>query len=121
MAKNTGLGRGLDSIFLDNTTEEKGGVTVMRVSDIEPNRSQPRREFDENALHDLANSIAAHGLIQPIIVRPSQNGYYQIVAGERRWRASKMAGLSEIPVIVREHDDTKAAGLNKRKRPARGP
>ncbi|MBO4770751.1 MAG: ParB/RepB/Spo0J family partition protein [Clostridia bacterium] len=112
MAKNTGLGRGLDSIFLDNTTEEKGGVTVMRVSDIEPNRSQPRREFDENALHDLANSIAAHGLIQPIIVRPSQNGYYQIVAGERRWRASKMAGLSEIPVIVRELDDTKAAQVS---------
>ena len=112
MAKNTGLGRGLDSIFLDNTTEEKGGVTVMRVADIEPNRDQPRREFDENALHDLANSIAAHGLIQPIVVRPAQNGYYQIVAGERRWRASKMAGLTEIPVIVRELDDTKAAQVS---------
>jgi len=112
MAKNTGLGRGLDSIFLDNTTEEKGGVTVMRVADIEPNRDQPRREFDENALHDLANSIAAHGLIQPIVVRPVQNGYYQIVAGERRWRASKMAGLTEIPVIVRELDDTKAAQVS---------
>ncbi|MBR6427080.1 MAG: ParB/RepB/Spo0J family partition protein [Clostridia bacterium] len=112
MAKNTGLGRGLDSIFLDNTTEEKGGVTVMRVADIEPSRDQPRREFDENALHDLANSIAAHGLIQPIVVRPAQNGYYQIVAGERRWRASKMAGLTEIPVIVRELDDTKAAQVS---------
>ena len=97
---------------LDNTTEEKGGVTVMRVADIEPNRDQPRREFDENALHDLANSIAAHGLIQPIVVRPAQNGYYQIVAGERRWRASKMAGLTEIPVIVRELDDTKAAQVS---------
>lgn len=108
--KNTGLGRGLEAIFLDNTVDESGNVTMLRLSDIEPNPDQPRREFDAEALAQLADSIAAHGLIQPIVVRSAGNdGYYQIIAGERRWRASKMAGLTEVPVLIMELDDKKAA------------
>ncbi|MBQ8254492.1 MAG: ParB/RepB/Spo0J family partition protein [Clostridia bacterium] len=108
--KNTGLGRGLEAIFLDNSAEENGGVTMMRLSEIEPNPDQPRRDFDPEALSQLAESIATHGLIQPIIVRSTGSGeYYEIIAGERRWRASKMAGLTEVPVIIMELDDQKAA------------
>ncbi len=110
--KNTGLGRGLDAIFIDNTVEDSGNVTMLRLSEIEPNPDQPRREFDAESLAQLADSIATHGLIQPIVVRSAENdGYYQIIAGERRWRASKMAGLTEIPVIVMELDDKKAAQI----------
>jgi len=110
--KNTGLGRGLDAIFLDNSVDESGGVIMLRLSDIEPNPEQPRREFEPEALAQLADSIATHGLIQPIVVRSAgAEGYYQIVAGERRWRASKMAGLSEVPVIIMEMDDKKAAQI----------
>lgn len=109
--KNTGLGRGLDAIFIDNSVDETGNITMLRVSEIEPNPNQPRRDFDSEALSNLAESIAAHGLIQPIVVRSAGNnsGYYQIIAGERRWRASKMAGLTEIPVIIMEIDDKKSA------------
>ena len=108
--KNTGLGRGLEAIFLDNSAEENGGVTMLRLSEIEPNPNQPRREFDPEALSQLAESIATHGLIQPIVVRSTGTGeYYEIIAGERRWRASKMAGLTEVPVIIMELDDRKAA------------
>ncbi len=108
--KNTGLGRGLEAIFLDNTAEENGGVTMMRLSEIEPNPDQPRKDFDPEALSQLAESIATHGLIQPIIVRSTGSGeYYEIIAGERRWRASKLAGLTEVPVIIMELDDQKAA------------
>ena len=108
--KNTGLGRGLDAIFIDNSVEDSGNVTMLRISEIEPNPDQPRREFDPEALAQLADSIATHGLIQPIVVRSAgTDGYYQIIAGERRWRASKMAGLTEIPVIVKELDNSKAA------------
>lgn len=108
--KNTGLGRGIEAIFLDNTAEENGGVTMMRLSEIEPNPDQPRRDFDPEALSQLAESIATHGLIQPIIVRSTGSGeFYEIIAGERRWRASKMAGLTEVPVIIMELDDQKAA------------
>ena len=108
--KNTGLGRGIEAIFLDNTAEDNGGVTMMRLSEIEPNPDQPRRDFDPEALSQLAESIATHGLIQPIIVRSTGSGeFYEIIAGERRWRASKMAGLSEVPVIIMELDDRKAA------------
>lgn len=108
--KNTGLGRGLDAIFIDNSVDDSGNVTMLRISEIEPNPDQPRREFDPEALAQLADSIATHGLIQPIVVRSAgTDGYYQIIAGERRWRASKMAGLTEIPVIVKELDDSKAA------------
>ncbi len=110
--KNTGLGRGLEAIFLDNTAEENGGVTMMRLSEIEPNPDQPRKDFDPEALSQLAESIATHGLIQPIIVRSTGSGeYYEIIAGERRWRASKLAGLTEVPVIIMELDDQKAAQI----------
>lgn len=109
--KNTGLGRGLDAIFADNSeAEEKNRISVLRISEIEPNPDQPRKNFDQESLMELASSIAAHGLIQPIVVRPSRSeGYFEIVAGERRWRAAKMAGLSEVPVIEMELDDKKAA------------
>lgn len=105
-AKKGGLGRGLDALFNENATDEKGVVT-LRLSEIEPNRNQPRTSFDEEALSELADSIEKHGLIQPIVVRPTSSGVYQIVAGERRWRASRMAGLSEVPVVIKELDDQK--------------
>ena len=104
--KKGGLGRGLEALFNENATEEKGVVT-LRLSEIEPNRNQPRANFDEDALSELADSIAKHGLIQPIVVRPTSGGMYQIVAGERRWRACRMAGLSEVPVVIKELDDQK--------------
>ncbi len=110
--KKTGLGRGLEAIFLDNTAEEvREGITILRVSDVEPNADQPRKAFDNEALQALADSIAANGLLQPILVRESGNGFYKIVAGERRWRACKMAGLTELPAIVMEIDDKKAAEI----------
>lgn len=113
MGKDKGLGRGLDAIFLDNSEEEKGDkVTTLRLSEIEPEQKQPRTIFNHEPLEELASSIATHGLIQPIIVRESKNGYYKIIAGERRWRASKMAGLTEVPVIIIEADDRKAAELS---------
>lgn len=99
-AKKGGLGRGLDALFYDNA-ESDGGVTEIKTSDIEPNKDQPRKDFDESALNDLADSIAAHGLLQPILVTPKTNGTYMIVAGERRWRASRIAGLQKVPVIIK--------------------
>lgn len=108
----SGLGRGLDSIFLDNTTPEgSGGGTMVRISQIEPRKDQPRKNFELEALQQLADSIATHGLIQPVVVRESIGGYYEIIAGERRWRAAKMAGLTEIPVNVISADDKKASEL----------
>ncbi len=103
-AKKGGLGRGLEALFNENATDEKGVVT-LRLTEIEPNRNQPRTNFDEDALTELADSIAKHGLIQPIVVRPTSSGVYQIVAGERRWRACRMANLSEVPVVIKELDD----------------
>ena len=103
-AKKGGLGRGLDALFNDNSTENNGAVTV-KLTEIEPNRDQPRRDFDEEALGELADSIAKHGLIQPIVVRPTAGGSYQIIAGERRWRACRMAGLDEVPVMIKKIDD----------------
>lgn len=108
--KKRGLGKGLDAIFAENTTEN-GSTVELRISEIEPNRSQPRKEFDEEALSELADSIAQHGLIQPILVRPIRNDGYQIVAGERRWRASRMAGLSTVPVIIKEMSDSETAQI----------
>lgn len=105
-AKKGGLGRGLEALFNENATDEKGVVT-LRLSEIEPNRNQPRTNFDEDALAELADSIQKHGLIQPIVVRPTSSGVYQIVAGERRWRACRMAELYEVPVIIKELDDQK--------------
>ena len=113
MAKKTGLGKGLDALFAANTIvpeEEKIQpneiVQNLKVIEIEPNRDQPRRMFDEESLDELAASIERYGVIQPIIVA-KKDDYYQIVAGERRWRASKKAGLTEIPAIIRENDERK--------------
>lgn len=99
--KKGGLGRGLDSLFNENSTEESG-VLKLNINDIEPNREQPRKDFDEDSVSELADSIAQHGLIQPIVVTPLSNGRYSIVAGERRWRACRIAGLYEVPVIVKD-------------------
>ncbi|MBR6510083.1 MAG: ParB/RepB/Spo0J family partition protein [Clostridia bacterium] len=102
--KKGGLGRGLDSLFNENSTDNNNAVTV-NLNDIEPNRNQPRKDFDEQALSELADSIAKHGLIQPIVVKPTANGRYMIIAGERRWRASRLAGLTEVPVMIKDTDD----------------
>lgn len=103
MAKKLGgLGRGLDAIFVDNETEDGNKSLTLKISELEPNHNQPRKDFDEKALTELAESIKQHGLIQPILVRPILGGGYQIVAGERRYRASRMAGLTEVPVTIRD-------------------
>ena len=99
-AKKGGLGKGLDALFMDNDTNDTGVVT-LRLSQIEPNREQPRKVFNEEALNELADSIREHGVLQPLLVRPLPGGVYQLVAGERRWRASRMAGLQEVPVVIR--------------------
>ena len=110
MAKKTGLGKGLDALFGDSPLveeiNEKDTVQNLKITEVEPNRNQPRRRFDEEALEELAESIKRYGLIQPIIVT-KKDGYYEIVAGERRWRASKKAGLTEIAAIVRDDDERK--------------
>lgn len=110
-AKKSGLGRGIDSIFLDNEFENapEGGVKTLRISQIDPTAGQPRKVFDQEALAGLADSIAAHGVLQPILVREVAPERYAIVAGERRWRAAKLAALSEIPAIVVEMDERTAA------------
>lgn len=112
-----GLGRGLGAFFdnvsaeientenAKNTVEEKSGVKKIKIRDIEPNPEQPRRNFDKEKLEELAESIKEHGLIQPIIVKKKENGMYIIIAGERRWRASKLAGLSEVPCIEGDYSD----------------
>lgn len=105
-AKKGGLGKGLDLIFMENETDDGSGAVTLKISDIEPNRSQPRQEFDEEALRELADSIAQHGILQPLLVRPLPDGGYQLVAGERRWRASRMAGIMEVPVIIKEMTDS---------------
>ena len=110
--KNKGLGRGFDSVFNDNLLETAGqGTSVLRIADIEPRKNQPRKVFDDAALSELAASIAQHGLIQPVVVRDDHTGFYSIIAGERRWRASKMAGLTEIPVVILDVDEAHAAEL----------
>ena len=106
----TGLGKGLDSIFIDNTAPS-GGNGLVRLSEIQPRKDQPRKNFDLESLQQLADSIAEHGLLQPVVVREALGGYYEIIAGERRWRAAKMAGLSEIPVTILTADDRKASEL----------
>ena len=108
--KKAGLGKGLDALFIDNSTEENGDKLV-NINDIEPKRDQPRKFFDDEALKELADSIATHGVIQPLLVRPLSDGGYQLIAGERRWRASRMAGLSQVPVVVREMTDMEAMEL----------
>ncbi len=113
MAKK-GLGRGLDALLADNDIQESGtgGIALIKISDIEPNREQARKKFEESALLELSDSIAKHGILQPITVRKKSNGYFEIIAGERRWRASKMAGLSEIPAVIKEVDDQTASELS---------
>jgi ParB family chromosome partitioning protein len=104
--KQTGLGRGLSALIDDAALAEASGeIRSLPLHKIEPNPLQPRREFDPEALQTLADSIAAHGLIQPLSVREMPNGYYQIIAGERRWRAARMANLDEVPVLVLDADD----------------
>lgn len=111
MVKKTGLGKGLDALFATNvdveeTLKENEVIEKLKITQVEPNRNQPRKHFDEEALEELAESISRYGVIQPIIV-VKKGDYYEIVAGERRWRASKKAGLTEIPAIVREGDERK--------------
>ena len=102
--KKGGLGRGLDSLFDENLAQKSNSVTV-NINEIEPNRNQPRKDFDEEALNELADSIARHGLIQPIVVKPTLDGRYMIIAGERRWRACRIAEINEVPVIIKDTDD----------------
>ena len=109
---NKGLGIGLDALFGGNDfNEAESELLHLPISKVEPRLEQPREYFDENALQELADSIAQYGLIQPITVRKLSTGYYQIIAGERRWRASRMAGLTEVPVRVIEADDRRTAEL----------
>ncbi len=112
-AKKGGLGRGLDALFADNSVEENISASAVKLSlnEIEPNKDQPRKTFDEKALSELADSIAQHGVIQPLLVRPMPDGSYQLVAGERRWRAARRAGLSEVPVVIREMSDSEMMEL----------
>ena len=112
-AKKGGLGRGLDSLFQDtsgNTVAESEGVSTLRIGEVEPDKDQPRKIFDEAALSELSASIAEHGVLQPIVVRPGAgpSGGYRIVAGERRWRAARLAGLVEIPVLIKDINDETA-------------
>ncbi len=109
MAKKGGLGRGMDALFLDNSAADSTSSAVkLGINEIEPNRDQPRKQFDEKALSELAKSIEQNGIIQPLLVRPLASGGYQLIAGERRWRASRMAGLQEVPVTIREMTDEEA-------------
>lgn len=112
--KKSGLGRGVGAIFTDNSVDEfsvSSGSVKVKLIDIEPNREQPRKVFDEKALSELADSIAQHGVLQPLLVRPMMDGGYQLVAGERRWRASRMAGLTEVPVVIKELSDSQVAEI----------
>ena len=109
--KKGGLGKGLEALFAENAMEDEGRTVTLPIGEIVPNRAQPRKQFDDEALAELAESIASHGVLQPLLVRPLTDGSYQLVAGERRWRASRMAGLAEVPVVVREMSDREAAEL----------
>ncbi|MDR2671687.1 MAG: ParB/RepB/Spo0J family partition protein [Oscillospiraceae bacterium] len=111
-SKNAGLGRGLGALLgSDALRAGEGGSVTLRMAEVEPNTAQPRRRFDEASLQDLAESIRTHGVLQPLLVRRLPTGYYQIIAGERRWRAARLAGLAEIPALVVDADDRKAAEI----------
>jgi ParB family chromosome partitioning protein len=99
--KKGGLGRGLDALFNENSTDNNDYFEVKLI-DVEPNKDQPRKSFDKTAIEELAASIKEHGLLQPIVVKPLTNGTYRIIAGERRWRACRLAGLEKVPVIVKD-------------------
>ena len=113
MASNKGLGRGLGALLgdFDEPVSSNSPYKMLPIYKVEPNPEQPRRDFDEEELQALSESIATHGIIQPLTVRETATGYYQIIAGERRWRAARMANLTEVPVVVIEADDKKAMEL----------
>ena len=115
MAKRTkelGLGRGLNALLGDPDLQAQGeGSVSLPISQVQPGLNQPRKRFDQDALADLAESIRVHGIIQPLTVRRLSSGYYQIIAGERRWRAAKLAGLAEVPAVIIEADDRKVMEL----------
>ena len=108
MAKKSGLGKGLGALMLENNTDSMVSTSTLNINEITPNKEQPRKTFDETALEELADSIRQHGELQPLLVRPLASGGYQLVAGERRWRASRLAELKEVPVIIKELSDTEA-------------
>ena len=108
-----GLGRGLDALFAQNTLDDGLSTVTLPLDEIIPNKEQPRKQFDDQALADLSASIAQHGVLQPLLVRPMPDGSYQLVAGERRWRASRMAGLTEVPVVVRDMDEALIENLQR--------
>ena len=113
MASQKGLGRGVSALF-DGLTEERdinSPYRLLPIYKVEPNPEQPRRDFDEEELQSLADSIGVHGVVQPLTVRELESGYYQIIAGERRWRAARIAGLTDIPAVIMEADDKKAMEL----------
>ena len=103
--KQSGLGKGLCALMLENSVDEMVATNSLPLTEIVPNKEQPRKTFDEGALEELADSIKQHGVLQPLLVRPLPSGGYQLVAGERRWRASRIAGLKEVPVVVKELSD----------------
>ena len=112
MAMERGLGRGLGALLGDAALQsQEGGSLSLPISQVEPGLKQPRKRFEDEALHDLADSIRTHGIIQPLTVRRLSSGYYQIIAGERRWRAAKLAGLTEVPAVIIEADDRKTMEL----------
>ena len=113
MASQKGLGKGLGALLGDFSEEplEKSAYQQLPIYKVEPNPDQPRHDFDEEELQALADSITVHGIIQPLTVREMPNGYYQIIAGERRWRAARMANLSDVPAVIMEADDKKAMEL----------
>ncbi len=104
--KMSGLGKGLGALMLENTTEDMVASNLLPISEIVPNKDQPRKTFNEESLAELAESIKQHGVLQPLLVRPIPGGGYQLVAGERRWRAARMAKLHEVPVVIKELTDT---------------
>ena len=113
MANQKGLGKGLGALFsdFDQDLRDDSPYKLLPIHKVEPNRSQPRQDFDEVELEALSESIATHGILQPLTVRELDSGYYQIIAGERRWRAARMAGLTEVPAVIIEADDKKAMEL----------
>ncbi|MDR0315253.1 MAG: ParB/RepB/Spo0J family partition protein [Oscillospiraceae bacterium] len=114
MAKKGGLGKGLDALFSENSVEEISAISAvkLKLTEIEPNKEQPRKTFDEKSLGELADSISRNGVLQPLLVRPMRDGSYQLVAGERRWRASRIAGLNEVPVVIKDMTDEQAMEIS---------
>lgn len=103
--KQSGLGKGLSALMMENAVDNMVSTNTLSINEIIPNKDQPRKTFDEGALQELADSIIQHGVLQPLLVRPLPTGGYQLVAGERRWRASRIAGLKEVPVVIKELSD----------------